>query len=104
MRELHMGSALGIILRRIENPTYISYVYSALLRVDDFKHATLPIGITQRGPVSISCNIRQVVFEKLCSQTPFYIFVNQIVCVDSKCTCLTHSMLHMVIITNDILQ
>ena len=40
----------------------------------------------------------------LFSQTSFYIFVDQIVCVDAKCTCLTHSMLHMMVIINDILQ
>ena len=40
----------------------------------------------------------------VCSQTSFYIFVNQIVCVDAKCTCLMHSMLHMVVITNDSLK
>ena len=37
-------------------------------------------------------------------KTSCYIFVNQIVCVDAKCTRLTHSMLHILVITNDILQ
>jgi len=37
-------------------------------------------------------------------KTPFYIFVNQIVCVDTKYTCLALSMLHMAVITNDILK
>ena len=60
-----MASGLGIILWRIENPSNINLYYLRIFRpsalfVDVFKHATLPIGtgtITQRGPVSISCNI-----------------------------------------------
>ena len=43
-------------------------------------------------------------FENVCSQTSFYIFVNEIVCVDAKCTCLALSMLHMAVITKDIVN
>ena len=57
----------------------------------------------QRGPVSILCNI-STFYENVCSQTSFYILVNQIVCVDAKCTCLALAMLHMAVITKNILK
>ena len=85
-----MASGLGINRWRIKNPSNIIYVYSALLhylQMFFLKNATLPMGIgtiTQRGPVSISCNISS--FVKLCSQTSSYIFVNQIICVDARYT------------------
>ena len=46
----------------------------------------------------ISCNS----FFNVCSQTSFYIFVNQIVCVDAKCICFTYSMLHLGVITSNV--
>ena len=61
----------------------------------------LPL-ITGKVPESMICST--LVFFSVCSQTSFYIFVNQIVCVDAKCTCVTHSVLHMVVIANDILK
>ena len=63
--ELYMANELGISLWRVENPSNINLCYLRIFRpsalfVDVFKHVTLPIGTgttTQRGPVSISCNI-----------------------------------------------
>ena len=43
-------------------------------------------------------------FENVCSQTSFYKIVNQIVCVDANFTYLAFSMLHMAVITKDILK
>ena len=40
--------------------------------------------------------------ENVYSQTSFYIFVNQVVCVFAKCTCLAHSMLHLAEFISDI--
>jgi len=33
----------------------------------------------------------------------FCVFVNQIVLVDAKCTCFAHCMLHLAVITSDVL-
>ena len=40
----------------------------------------------QQGPMNISCNNQ---------------INNQIVCVDAKCTCFAHSVLHLTVITSD---
>ena len=52
-----------------------------------FKHAT-PQG---QGPSQV------VYFENVYSQTSFFTFVNQNVCVDAKCTCFAHAMLHLAV-------
>ena len=62
-----------------------------------FKHATLHTPQCQ-GPSQV------VYFENVCLQTSFYICVNQIVCVDAKCTCFAHSMLHLAVFISDILN
>ncbi len=50
--------------------------------------------------MGISCNISYL-FRK-CLQTSFYMLINQIVCVDAKCTCFANPMLHLAVITSDI--
>jgi len=51
--------------------------------------------------MSILCNISYV-FEKVCSQTSFYMFANQIVCVE----CFAHykNMLHVAVITLQVIS
>ena len=58
-----------------------------------FKQATGTI--MQHSPINISCNISYFITN---------LFFNQIVCIDAKCTCFAHSMLHLAVMTSNILK
>ena len=78
-------------LRNIKNPNhnYLRIFRPSKLFIDIvFKHATLPVDHNASGPNEYLVQYK-FYFENVCSQTSFYIFVNQIVCT-CTCTCLAN--------------